>query len=277
MRRQGFSSRWVETSVGPVHVYEGRGLADEGTVVFLHGFSASGGQFGPVLRRVRPGFRRLLALDLPAHGGSPVPSTGPRYEGLRDGMFEALDQLLPFGGRAMVVGNSMGGFGAIRYAVARPERVDALGLISPGGAAMGPKDLDDLRGLFDLGNGRDAVVFLDRLLSQPHPLRWAMAPFVRGHLSRPEYRALMESLSSEVLLDPSELHQLRMPVLFLWGGRDKILPASSREFFLTHLPPHTEVRTPLHLGHSPQLEAPGEVARILLGFRESLVRPAWAR
>src|SRR5262249_13300408 len=50
------------------------------------------------------------------------------YAALLDGLLDACGV-----GRAVILGNSIGGAAAIRYAAARPERVSALVLENPGG------------------------------------------------------------------------------------------------------------------------------------------------
>ncbi|MGF1510024.1 MAG: alpha/beta fold hydrolase [Myxococcota bacterium] len=270
LRRQGVGERWLETSVGAVHAYEARGQGELPPVALLHGFSSSAGHFEALFRRLRRRVRRLIAIDLPAHGFSQSPPRGLNYETIRDGTFEALDQLLPFGESACLVGNSMGGFAAVRYTNARPERVRGLVLLSPGGAAMAPPDLGKLRSLFEMTRVDEALDFVDRLLAQRHPLRKLIAPFVLKEIRRDPLQSLIKNLHTRHLLRPEELAGLAVPVLFVWGGRDRILPEASKRWFIRHLPPEVRIETPPHFGHTPQLEVPEEVARMMLSFIEGL-------
>lgn len=274
MRRRGFRSRMIPCSFGRIHAYEGRGRGSLPIGVFLHGFSASGAQFGPLMSRMRSVFQRLIAIDLPAHGLSEIPRRQVDYFALKDGFVEALDVLLPYGARACVIGNSMGGFAALRYANFRPERVQSLVLISPGGAAMAPEELDELRSLFEMENMADAIDFMDRLLVRRPPLRKLIARFLMRHMGRPEYRSLIANLDTSILLRSEELQDLSRPTLLVWGEQDDILPASSRDFFLAHLPKHAVIRQPADFGHSPQLEHPVELGRMIVEFLESFEAPA---
>lgn len=280
MARRGFRSRMVPTSFGRIHAYEGRGQGALPIGVFLHGFSASGAQFGRLMSRLTGSFQRLVAIDLPAHGLSEVPRRQVDYAALRDGLVEALDTLLPYGARASIIGNSMGGFAAIRYANFRPERVESLVLVSPGGAAMAPEELDELRSLFEMENMADAIDFLDRLFAKRPPLRRLIARFLMRHMGRPQFRSLIGSLDTSILLRPEELSGLRCPTLFVWGGQDDILPPASRDFFLAHLPSHAVIRQPPEFGHSPQLEHPKPLAQLIVQFLKALeatqLRPASA-
>lgn len=273
----GFRTRLVETSVGQVHATEARGQGDLPPVAIMHGLSSAGSQFAAVLRRLLRTHRRVMAVDAPAHGFSPVPRTGPSYETLRNGWFEGLDRLIPVGDPAFVLGNSMGGFAAIRYASSRPERVRGLILVSPGGAHMTPAQFDKLLDSFRLKNVDDALAFLGRLFSRPHPLHPWIAPMVLRELSKHEVRMLIDRMCVMELLDPREVENIEHPILFIWGDQDGILPKESRDFFLRHLPPHAQIRTPPHFGHSPQLEHPAELVDMTQDFIRSVVAHPEAR
>src|SRR5262249_26968978 len=113
---------------------EGRGTL---TLVLLHGLGSRGADYLPLLARLRPYARRLIAPDFPGHGASPLTrtfdiatSTGTLVEALA----EAIDE------RAIVYGNSLGGFAAIRFAATHPDRVAGLFLASPAGAPSSAQD-----------------------------------------------------------------------------------------------------------------------------------------
>ncbi len=85
-------------------------------------------EWAPVFTRLRG---PIIAVDLPGHGKSDVPADGMRARAIDVMLCEALDALIVT--PAVVFGNSLGGLAALRYAVARPERVCGLILNSPGG------------------------------------------------------------------------------------------------------------------------------------------------
>jgi pimeloyl-ACP methyl ester carboxylesterase len=80
-----------------------------------------------------------VAPDLPGHGFSGPWSGSPTPERLFGAVSEALDAVVDE--RMVLVGSSLGGALALRYAMERPERLVALALISPAGART---TLDDL-------------------------------------------------------------------------------------------------------------------------------------
>lgn len=132
LRSRGVGARFVDTPLGPVHVYDGRGKGALPTVVLLHGMGASATPFAPLVARLLPHVRRIVAPDYPGHGFSSEPSAAVTPEALFDAMTIALDGLLDE--PAIVIGNSLGGALALHYAIKRPDRVAGVVLLSPAGA-----------------------------------------------------------------------------------------------------------------------------------------------
>jgi pimeloyl-ACP methyl ester carboxylesterase len=86
-------------------------------VVFLHGLRVSGSMWGPVARRVAAG-RAVDVPDMPGHGGRRGEDFG--VDAAVDAVTAAIDRV---GGRAVLVGVSLGGYLAIATAARHPERV----------------------------------------------------------------------------------------------------------------------------------------------------------
>lgn len=263
---RGYRSRWADTDIGRLHLLEVRGDGPRPTVVLLHGLSSAGAHLAPLIRALRPTFSRLVAPDLPGHGLSAVPPAGARLSDLDAALARAIDHVAHPEAPVVLFGNSLGGFAAIRYALARPERVRALVLASPGGAALPEHEHQAFMSRFTMRTHGDALGFVDRVLDA-HPLaRHVMAWGLRRRLARPSLRALLDLAAHEDLLAPHELARLAMPTLCLWGERDGVLPASAAAFFKRHLPAHARFEIPARLGHSPYLERPDVVARRIVGF-----------
>jgi pimeloyl-ACP methyl ester carboxylesterase len=100
-------------------------------VVFLHGIRVSGTMWRPIMQRVGT-HRPVAAPDLPGHGqrrGEPF-----TMEAAVATVVDAIDQL---GGKALVVGLSMGGYVGMAVAGSHPHRVAGLVAIGctakPGG------------------------------------------------------------------------------------------------------------------------------------------------
>ena len=102
-------------------------------LVLLHGFTGSSETWN-FLRPSLDSHYRIVAVDLPGHGRSSSPSDPGRYslERFAADLATVLDTLEIE--RASVLGYSMGGRAALRFAIARPDRTSALVLesTSPG-------------------------------------------------------------------------------------------------------------------------------------------------
>ncbi len=273
LRLRGFRSRFVSTGVGRVHLLEARGEGHHPTLVVLHGLSAAGFHYYPFLRRVRPWVRHLVAMDMPGHGLSDVPPAGLNPETLREGLYGAFESLLERHEKVVLFGNSLGGLVALRYALRRPERVHALVLFSPGGAAMTPAEVEQVRRNFRLPDHRAALEFVDRLFARPTPLRHLFAWGARQSMGEPQIQQLMGHLAPAHLLSDEELAGLEVPTLLLWGEHDRILPRSNLEFFRRALPKHASVEVHGGVGHSPFLEGADSVSRRVLQFLRELDGP----
>lgn len=267
----GYESHYVPTRAGRIHVLHARGRGRLAPMVLLHGFSASGVHYLPLLARLRPLARRVVAPDLPAHGFSDAPPAGLTSAALEGGLFDALDRVLDE--PAYLIGNSLGGLAAIRYAVARPERARGLVLCSPGGAPMREDEIRELARAFHLATHADALDFVDRLFARPTRLRHLFAWGLRRQFAMPSMRALLGAMAPEQLLTPDELRSLRAPALLLWGKADRILPRAHLEFFRRHLP-GAVVEEPPGFGHAPFLDDASALARRIGAFARAVERPA---
>ena len=103
-------------------------------IVLLHGFgfdAASWGDFAAPLAR----HRRTVAFDLPGHGGAEGWAPTPHAGAAAKAVVASLEALkIP---RAAIVGHSLGGAVAALVGLMRPDLVERLVLIAPGG--FGPE------------------------------------------------------------------------------------------------------------------------------------------
>ncbi len=264
LRRAGFLSRTVPTSVGRIHLWEGRGTGQAPPLVALHGVAASATELAPLLHRLRSGAGRVFALDLPGHGWSDDPPDGLTRETLIRGLREAIDAVLDE--PAYVFGNSLGGLAAIRLAQERSERVRGLILCSPGGAAAEEAELERFLEQFRMARWRDARRFVDRLHAGSPWYGPLIARGVRRRFQRPPLRAFLEGIRPGDLLDPEEVAAVPDPTWVVFGRADVLMPPAHRAFFRAHLPAHAHLDEPPHLGHCPYLDRPGHLAETVLRF-----------
>jgi hypothetical protein len=61
LNRNGFKSRVVSTAAGRLHAFDACGLGPLQTTVVLHALGSAATSFGPLLARIRPHSRRVVA------------------------------------------------------------------------------------------------------------------------------------------------------------------------------------------------------------------------
>jgi pimeloyl-ACP methyl ester carboxylesterase len=259
----------VSTPIGRVHVYDAPGTGGLPPIVLLHGITASGASFAPLLARLRRRARRVVAVEYPGHGFSDAPHGTLTLDRLLESVSAALDQIVPE--PVILVGNSLGGGVAAYLAIARPDRVAALVLLSPGGAQSKPDDWQMLQQTFRITSRREALAFLARVSHRPSPLAALIAHELIASADRPAVRDLFDTTPAERCVPPVELAALATPILLWWGGSERILPAAHLAWWRTHLPGHAVIEQPEGIGHVPHLDDPSRVAARIAAFAEAAV------
>src|SRR5258706_3519751 len=110
-----------------------RAMLRHAPLVVLPAAGHSWSDYRPILERFATE-RRVFALDWPGFGSSAKPA--PADFNYSSRAYAALlpDWLNALGlARMVLVGHSVGGAAALRYAAAHPERVAGLALVAPGG------------------------------------------------------------------------------------------------------------------------------------------------
>ena len=238
------------------------GPRERPAVIMLHGFGSSLQTWDAWSRDLSQDFR-VIRFDLPGSGLTGADPTGD-YSDTRclQILTTLMDRLQV--SRASLIGNSIGGRIAWKFAATQPDRVASLVLISPDGfaspgfeygrAAQVPAMLRLLkyalpRSLLRMNLAQaygDPARLSDAVVERYYDLM--LAPGVRA--------ALLDRLAQTVLVDPVPLlRRIRAPTLILWGEKDALIPVSNADDYLASIPQSTLVRLP-GLGHVPQEEAP---------------------
>jgi pimeloyl-ACP methyl ester carboxylesterase len=267
MNRRGFESRKVRTDMAELHAYDATGYGSLPAMAVLHGIGSGATSFGPTLARLRPHVRRLVAPDLPGHGFSGLPRSRLTPQVLYQSIEVALDSMMTE--PMVLVGNSLGGAIALRYALERPSKVRALVLVSPAGARTTEEEWRELIGLFRIESPIEARRLLTRLY---HRAPWYVRAIAPGFVDVMKRRAVRDLLDTARLEDspmPERLGELAMPVLLLWGRSERVLPPSYLEYFRRNLPPHAVIEEPAGFGHCPHFDDPARLADRIARFVKS--------
>ena len=273
LQRAGFERRWVETSQGRVHFMVGEGSGDLPPVVLMAGLGSRGTHFRRCAAHLLDRVQRVILPDLPGHGHSEVPADGLTGPSLQTGILEALRELL-HDNPAVILGNSLGGFMAVRHALLHPQDVLGLLLVSPGGAWMEVEDIRPFYDRFRLENHAQALDLIDAVFAGRYAgLRHVLAWGARRQLGLAATRNLIDTVEQSYLLSREELSGVSQPVRLVWGTADGVAPEDQFAVFHQGLPEGTRVERPADYGHSPYLERPRDLAERLLQFIEEEVIP----
>lgn len=188
-------------------------------LVLLHGANDQAGTWFAVAPKLAKTYR-VLVPDLPGHGES-GPHEGPLPLSM---MVERLHALLEHEkvGHVTLVGNSMGGWIAMLYAMQYPEQVerivleDASGMMWPLSVPLVATSRDDAIKILHAVHG-----------PQAETPEWA----IEG-LQQPEAGAAMKRVIAGGVLDflvDNKLSALKTPTVLIWGKDDGLLPVAYAE------------------------------------------------
>lgn len=259
-------------------------------LVLIHGITSDSSTW----RRVMPYLAReftVIAPDLPGHGHSAKPkgdySLGANASFVRD-------LLLALGhSRATIVGHSLGGGVAMQLCYQFPDRCERLVLVDSGGlgrevslllrAATLPGSelvLPLLAASRLLDAGRMAGSVLGRLGLRAGTDAMEIA---RGHatLADGESRsAFVQTLRSVVepggqRVNASNRLYLaeRMPLMFLWGEHDSLIPVAHAHAAHKSVP-SSRLEVFADSGHFPQLDEPERFLDVVLDFMRTTAAAA---
>ena len=260
------------------------GPADAPPVLLLHGLGATGASMLPLLADLSAD-HRVLAPDSPGFGASDAPR-GPYTPAWFAAWVEAFQRATGIR-RAVVIGNSLGGRIALEAGLSHPSSVRALVLLTPSPAFRRLRQVvpfvrmvpPQLAALPMTTPHRVVVEGLRAMFSDPSrlPDDWYDAfadEMVRVAADR-AHRVAFFSCARQIYLEDAygrhgfwqRLPGLLPPALFLWGDRDRLVPASFARHVADSLPSAGQVVLE-DCGHVPQFEHPEETAAMVRGFLE---------
>jgi 4,5:9,10-diseco-3-hydroxy-5,9,17-trioxoandrosta-1(10),2-diene-4-oate hydrolase len=275
------TSRFAQVDVdGPLKLhYHEAGVGNDQTVVLLHGGGPGASSWTNFSRNIAVLAQRfhVLAVDQPGYGHSDKRAEHVQFNRYAATALRALLDKLGVE-RAPLVGNSLGGGTAVRFALDNPDRAGRLVLMGPGGLSINLFAPDPTEGVkrlnkFTVAPTREnleaflRIMVYDKNLITPELVeqRFALA-------------STQESLAATIAMGKSfagpdfelgmmwrEVYRLRQPVLLIWGREDRVNPLDGALVALKTIP-----RVQLHVfgqcGHWVQVEKFNEFNALTIGF-----------
>jgi pimeloyl-ACP methyl ester carboxylesterase len=271
----GFESRFLDAKAVRMRYF----VAGEGEpLVLVHGLAGCAANWVELAPRVALR-RRVLVPDLPGHAGSSALPAAPNLDAFVEPLRLVAEHegMLP----APVVGHSLGGLVALRWAIRRPNDVSSLVLAGAAGIGSGTRWAEFWISLFGLMRPTKAIAPLRRAIGRRTLLRraiftrWQVADPLSLSLDAIEQLLVGSRLHADVLSagealvadDPRrELARVRCPALVLWGARDQQLRIEDGFEYARRL--RAPLRTIADCGHLLIVERPDACATAIEDFLE---------
>ena len=270
LRLAGFATRALELE------------GDGPPLLLLHGYADSADTWRRVLALLGRAGRRALAVDLPGFGAAAPLHDGPVLPQLDAFAAAAVRHVAAEGGAPVVVtGNSLGGCLALRLAEQPELPLAGIVPVAPAGLDMprwfGLIERDPVvRSLFALPVPLPEVVvrglvgqaYRQLAFAQPRAMAAeVVTAFTAHHRDR---RAVARILATgrrllPELTFPFRLERVGVPVLLVWGDRDRMVTHHGARH-VTRALPDAEYVLLEGCGHCPQVERAERLAELLAGF-----------
>jgi pimeloyl-ACP methyl ester carboxylesterase len=269
-----------ELTLGGIETRSVSARGDGVPSVLLHGWMDNADTWLAVLERLALENRSAVAYDLPGFGTAPPLGDGEVLGQLEEFAAAAVLAAAEDSGReVVVVGNSLGGWVALRLAQGDDLPLAGVVAIGPAGVRMAPFFFT-----------ADRIPAVSTLLGLPAPVPPALIRSIVGRFYRTLAFADPAAVESSVvdrftrhnsdravvrqrieyakrlrdhLEAPFDGARIKVPVTVLWGDRDRLcMPAGADE--LSEMLPHAEVRMLAEIGHTPQVEQPDTVVEAIV-------------
>jgi len=227
--REGVRSEDVTVDGYRIHYFEA--MPPKGApgtpLLLVHGLGARGEDWGAMIPALAAQGFHVYAPDLLGYGRSARPDVSYSIS-MQETVVVQFMQAMHLA-RADVGGWSMGGWVSMKLALDHPEMVDRLMVYDSAGiyfpAAFGPE-------LFTPSDTAGVRKLLGILTPKPVELPEFAAKAVLRRLEKNAWvlnRSTASMLRGRELLD-FKLHNLRQPMLIVWGAQDELIPLVTKGF-----------------------------------------------
>ncbi|MCA8832209.1 alpha/beta fold hydrolase [Hymenobacter pini] len=250
-----------------------REMGQGAPLVILHGLFGTLDNWQTLARRWADAGYRVILVDLRNHGRSPH-APEHTYALMAQDVLGLFDQL-QLGPDATLMGHSMGGKVAMRFALDNPERLRQLIVVD-----IAPR-FSDMRHQDEIVAGLNAVPLAtlqsrqqaDDALAQH--IKWPdVRQFLLKNLYRREdnsfaWRPNLAALTAEMDDIGAEIigpHPFLKPALFIRGGKSDYVTSEDKLYGIPALFPNSQIETVVDAGHWVHAEKPEEVFQLVTAF-----------
>ncbi|MEV6325079.1 4,5:9,10-diseco-3-hydroxy-5,9,17-trioxoandrosta-1(10),2-diene-4-oate hydrolase [Nocardia sp. NPDC051787] len=274
------TSRYAQVRPGLRLHYHEAGAGNGPTIVLLHGGGPGASSWSNFARNipVLAEHFHVLAVDQPGYGRSDKPTEHPQYFVHSASALKDLLDHVQITSRVHLLGNSLGGGAAVRFALDYPDRAGKLILMGPGGLstnlfAPDPTEGVKLLAKFNYEPTRENLeAFLRIMVFDQSLITDELIDERFASASTPEAlaatRAMGKSFASadfEKGMLWRDAYKLRQPVLLIWGREDRVNPLDGA-LVATKLIPRAQLHVFGGCGHWAQLEKFHEFNRLAIDF-----------
>jgi len=267
---RGTIPQTISLSNGIALEYLEKGNSKGPTLIFLHGYSDSWHSFEIVMNMFPSAFH-LIALSQRGHGNSSKPNEGyhPKDFAKDLSLFITEKKL----GASIIVGHSMGGFVAQKFAVDYPELTKALVLIDTDASFVDnpgfPEFIDGIQRFEKTPGYSFAREFQLSTLAKPLD-SLQLALYIDESLKLPLH-VWKGVAAGMVAADFSkDLQMVEAPVLIFWGSKDAICFRADQENLVRNLK-NEKLVVYEGTGHALHWEQPdwfvGDLKRFVCGLK----------
>ncbi|MBK5233749.1 MAG: alpha/beta fold hydrolase [Thermoleophilia bacterium] len=267
----------VKSELGETEVHYAE-LGEGPPIFFVHGL---GGSWRNWLENIPAAAKnhRVVALDLPGFGTSPMPTEPISIRAYGDLIVAFADQI-GLGPDTALVGHSMGGFISTEAVIEAPERFSSLTLVAAAGITFAnfPQTRKQITKIAIQMTLPIASSQLERYMGRK---RLRSASF-KGLIAHPSMigREILWELGTYGVKAPGMLQaayalagydtrhrlaEITLPTLVIWGEQDRLVPVSAAHSYDRRIP-HSELELIDDAGHMVQMERAGRFNRILEDF-----------
>ncbi|MGZ3610487.1 MAG: alpha/beta fold hydrolase [Ktedonobacteraceae bacterium] len=222
-------------------------------IVLIHGLGSSSEIWAALMQLLKKEFL-VYAPDLPGFGRTPLAPEGTNIQTHVLYLKRFLDAL-EFQ-RVTLVGNSLGGWIATRFAVEYPERVERLYLLNSAGLRR-----ENMHSPY-VEDRTEAKTSIKQMVGYSLPVPGFVLDALIRNAQSPAYTGFIRGYDPREELD-AVLTGVEAPTTIIWGEGDNLLPLICAYDFHRGISNSELVLLP-RTGHMPQVQNPVKVARVIL-------------